>query len=170
MKIAISGKMQAGKTTCADYLVQEYGFDKYSFAASLKSALLLAGVTPENLRRKPPLVRQLMQVYGQVMRDQNPSHWIDRTLAELDIDDPEFVVVDDLRFLNEAEALRDLGWILIRVEREGWPEYLSPGSTDISEVDLDDFVDWDYVITAKEGELTKLFDAMDRIIQEEERK
>lgn len=167
MKIAISGKMQAGKTTCADYLEEKHGFTKYSFALPLKLAVIDMGVSVTDvLRRKPPLVRQLMQIYGAVMRAQNPSHWIDLCLDEIKANDAEFVVVDDLRFQNEAEALRDLGWTLVRVVRTDWPPFLSEGSTDVSEVDLDDFDEWDYVITAKEGDIGALWSAMDHIIEE----
>ena len=35
-KVAFAGKMQVGKTTSADYLVQKYGFVKLSFAGKLK--------------------------------------------------------------------------------------------------------------------------------------
>lgn len=170
MKIAISGKMQAGKTTCADYLCDEYGFDKFSFAEPLKQRLEAAGVPSVQIRRnKPPLVRALMQVFGQVMREVDPGYWINQTLEDLRHHQPEFVVVDDLRFRNEAEALRDLGWVLVRVERKGWPPFLSEGSTDVSEVDLDDYDEWDYIITAADGEIDKLYSAIDQIIKKEER-
>ena len=171
MKIAISGKMQAGKTTCSDYLEDSYGFAPFSFAAELKHALVEhLGVHARDVyHNKPPLVRQLMQVYGQVMREQDPAYWIDKCLDTVRTCDDEFVVIDDMRFRNEAEALRDLGWTLVRLEREGWPPYLSEGSTDESEVDLDDFDEWDYVITAREGDIQTLWSAMDMIVEEVQR-
>jgi hypothetical protein len=167
MKIAISGKMQVGKTTCADYLADTYEFSRFSFAEALKAEVMSMGVNSADvMHHKPPLVRKLLQVYGQVMREQNPSHWIDICLGMIDVMEDEFIVIDDLRFRNEAEALRDLGWTLVRVERKNWPEYLSEGSTDESEVDLDDFNEWDHIITAEEGDISTLRSAMDLIVSQ----
>lgn len=36
-RISISGKIAAGKTTCSEYLIQQYGYQRVSFATPIKS-------------------------------------------------------------------------------------------------------------------------------------
>ena len=61
------------------------------------------------------------------------------------------VVVPDLRFRNEASGLKEMGAVLIRIDR------VIPGAADgdISEHDLDEFEDWDLIIQ-NSGSITDL--------------
>lgn len=175
MKIALSGKMQSGKSTVAHYLEDTYDGSTYSFADQLKESLMLIGVPRDWLyNTKPDIVRRLMQVYGQVMRDVDEDWWVDIVLDDLeeDYDDDDLVVIDDLRFKNEARKLKDEGFVLVRVTKH--PRQLelfpAPGSEDISETDLDDWTEWDYVIEAAEEDLARVFEQVDYIINEEEKR
>ena len=47
----------------------------------------------------------------------------------------------DLRFPNEAEAIRSLGGLLVRIDRPDVPKMNHP-----TECALDDWSDWDHVI------------------------
>lgn len=167
IKIALSGKMQSGKTTVAEYLDRTYGAALVSIAAQLKINLLAADVNEDDLLyHKPPLVRELMQIYGQVMRDQDEDYWIKKALADAESwgDTFDLVVIDDLRFRNEAEKLRDDGWTLVRIERIGAQDVGTCGG-DISEIDLDDWDDWDAVIKAGSGDLHALCSGVDAVVQ-----
>lgn len=57
-------------------------------------------------------------------------------------------IISDVRFPNEAKAIKDRGGILIRIERDyvlrGGPE--DPKNQHPSETALDYFEDWDYII------------------------
>jgi len=170
MKIAIAGKLQHGKTTVAQYLERTYGASIVSIASQLKEKLIAAGVDREAIyKTKPDLVRELMQVYGQAISAQDEDFWIRCALEEAQSCEEfgeEMVVIDDLRFRNEARILREEGWLLVRVERT---DAQDPGRVglDISEIDLDDWEDWDADMWAKTGDLHTLFSLTDNLILRE---
>ena len=170
MNIALSGKMRSGKSTIAEYLERLYGFSRFSLAAPLKDNLAMIGVAPEALyKRKTALSRELMQIYGQVMREQDPDHWVKLVMLDCLKEDAEASVIDDLRFENEAHQLRDAGFILVRVTCANRDEE-DHGSDDISENDLDDWIDWDHEIMCNEGDLTSLMSQVDEIVRKEQSK
>lgn len=70
-------------------------------------------------------------------------------------------VISDVRFPNEAEAIKDRGGILIRVER-------NTGNTEIhdSEIALDDYKDWNYVID-NNGTIEELIEKVKEILIKE---
>lgn len=104
MKIAICGKMASGKTTLADWFVEHHGFQKISLAAKVKSiaADLFAMVGKD---------RRLLQQIGMKMREIREDVWIDYLINH----EGENLIVDDVRFINEAEKLKTAGWTLIRI-------------------------------------------------------
>ena len=57
-------------------------------------------------------------------------------------------IITDVRFPNEAQAIKDRGGILIRIEREDLNNFTKkfPDTVHESEIALDDYKDWDYVI------------------------
>jgi hypothetical protein len=60
--------------------------------------------------------RRMLQWYGtNFKRAKNPSYWTEQTMESLDLN--HRVIIDDMRFPNEAEAIRQAGGILIRVNR-----------------------------------------------------
>lgn len=61
----------------------------------------------------------ILQVYGDFKRKDNPNFFIERTLLAINkaVDDGQYVIsVDDLRFTNEAEALSKIGFDIVRVQ------------------------------------------------------
>ncbi len=152
MIVGISGKRGAGKDTLASYLVDRHRFVQLSLARSLKSRVahdfsLTAGQLerPELKEIPIPLLgktpRQIMIAYGQFFRSIDPNFWI----KALDLKEAEkyhrLVCISDVRFKNEADYIRALGGIVVRLERK--PELNVYGPTpilDISETDLDDYL------------------------------
>ena len=171
MRIALAGKIKAGKSTVATYLDATYDSITVSIAGQLKQRLVEAGVDREDLfERKPELVRDLMQIFGEVIRGQDEDFWIKTALGEADAGEDagfDLVVIDDLRYRNEAIMLREEGWLLVRLVCTNAPD---PGvaGTHLSEIDLDDWDDWDLVIKAKYGDLHALFSGIDSLIVKEE--
>ena len=107
MKIAICGKMASGKTTLADWFAEHHDFLKISLAAKVKGvAKDLFGMTHKD--------RRLLQQIGMKMREIKEDVWIDY-LINLQVDEGENLIVDDVRFINEAEKLKTAGWTLIRI-------------------------------------------------------
>lgn len=143
MLVGFTGLKGAGKDTCADYLVNNCGFVKKSFADPLKKACQCLFLFND------------AQVYGEIEEKERPDRrWFDCTprkalqyvgtdllrdhldnimpglaknvfvhhfkiwyeaakLANPDIR----VVISDVRFANEAEYIKQLGGQVIRIDR-----------------------------------------------------
>lgn len=87
--------------------------------------------------------RSLMQWWGtEYRRAQDDNYWVKKTLDLCSGN--EVYIISDLRFKNEAKGIRDAGGYLIRVERPGRPSISNANHP--SEIDLDDWEDWDHVI------------------------
>ena len=147
MIIGIAGFQGSGKDTIADYLCNIYGFKRDSFAATLKDAVaavfgwdreLLEGRTREsrawretvdtwwaNRLNMPNLTpRLVLQKWGtEVAR----TAWHDDTwIASLEnklVKANNDIVITDVRFPNEIEAVRSAGGVVIRVVRGAEPEW-----------------------------------------------
>lgn len=108
---------------------------------------------------KPPLMRALLQNYGtQVRRGDDNNYWVKRWKETL----PEGnVVVDDVRFINEAQAIIANGGTLIRITR---PD-ITTGGEHVSETEHLD-IQCIHTIETKEGDTDALYRELDRIVAE----
>lgn len=139
--VAISGKMQHGKTTLALMIQQELSAKArqshvMGFAYELKKDLESLGI---DVNDKSEPNRKLMQAYGQAQRAKDPDYWVKRWEQAQVLYFPT-VIVDDMRFQNEFLYLRDT-WdaLLVRVERQGHEHQVAAVHMDLSEIDLDAF-------------------------------
>lgn len=128
--IAIMGVAGSGKTVVARRL-ENYGFQRTRFAAPIKVMLKAGlGLTDAQLdgdEKTHPIhdlggasARTMMQTLGTEWgrRLIHPDLWANvwkRHVAQMD----GLVVVDDLRFPNEAKAIREMGGVIWRVYRPG---------------------------------------------------
>jgi hypothetical protein len=133
-----SPAMGSGKSTAAEYLVEHHGFIRVAFATPLKrtaEALLQATGMPANEivdrvygDRKEELLpvfditsRKLQQLLGtEFGRDLiRPSIWVDLAMANVarfrSLGHP--VVIDDMRFPNEYDAVQAAGGDCYRIVR-----------------------------------------------------
>ena len=109
-KIAIAGKMAAGKSYLAAGLQDTMGFEIYSLAGKVKDiAYDLFKMDPEHKDRP------LLQGIGMKMRELQPDVWINYILEEAK-KSTHPVVCDDVRFVNEAKQFKEAGWILIKID------------------------------------------------------
>ena len=168
--IGLAGLAGAGKTTIAAHLIEKYGFGRTAFADPLKSMLINAGLCTwdECYSGKTQRSRELLQKIGtDIFRKQvDPLFWVNKTEDEICRiwgDDKKKVVVDDIRFPEEAQRIRDLGGILIMVKRG---DYVDPtaGSTHESER-LVQLIECDHVFMANSGETDKLLWCMDELMK-----
>lgn len=114
MNIAISGKMGSGKTTFANYLIEKHGYTHASFARQLKdSAMELFGLSYEQAYGSEK-DREFLQKFGQSMRELDDDVWVKKLVNSLD--DDSLVIIDDMRHINEYNAMSDAGFLLIRME------------------------------------------------------
>lgn len=178
MIVAFTGKKRHGKSRAAEYAQAKLGAVRINFKDAIVDELRenfpdlvremctfmekhywdgKAWTFERLIEEKPPLFRALMQNYGtQVRRGDRDTYWVDewdeRTLGY------DTIVTDDARFLNEAQAVKMLGGIIIRVVREG---YDTTTDTHVSETEMDSIVA-DYTIVAKD--LDELYAQLDVIL------
>ena len=117
-RLAFAGPMCVGKTTLADGLAGLYdGYTKIAFADTLKGlAYSLYGV-----QGKDNESRKLLQELADDLKKWDYAVFIKSLLTKAELlikDGHEKLVVDDVRFREEAEALQKNGFVLFRVTCE----------------------------------------------------
>lgn len=115
-------------------------------------------------KNKPPLMRALMQNYGtEVRRKDDPDYWVHvwkETMSNI----TTHTIADDVRFLNEAHAVKEIGGVLIRIERTDMTVPQDhPSETEQREIITD------HTITVGVGEFDKLRVALGDILMNYER-
>lgn len=156
--IGLSGKIGAGKTTLARaFAARAPGRLVYSFAEPLKRVVAsLYGATAEQLfggeKNSPSPYpgwtwRQIVQHVGMMHRDVDPLVWIRRTFGAIAAFGDHVAIIDDVRFVNEADAIRSRGGVVVRLDRVGVVDQ------HVSETDLDDYAfDWTLPADASVGD------------------
>lgn len=141
--IGICGPAGAGKSTAAERLVERWRFNRVRFAGPLKAMMLALGLDPAQVdgdRKEEPSAllcgrtpRQAMQWLGTEWGRNliGEGFWIAAWQAAVERVSPDLnslsqavrgvrlIVADDVRFANEAKAIRDRGGLVIRIERPG---------------------------------------------------
>lgn len=144
--IGLSGFAGAGKSTVAQYLVHQHGFTRLSFAAAVKDITAIAfnwerdrleGSTPQDRAwrdqpdvfwserlGRPITPRSALQFIGtDIFRYHvSPSIWADILVARIrHLPLTAKVVIDDVRFVNERRALREVGARFLLLRRAEFP-------------------------------------------------
>jgi len=158
LRIAFSGKMQVGKTTSADYLVQKYGFNKLSFAGKLKE--IAKDLWPEQFEcgQKP---RKLLQDLGMKMREIDQDVWVKYLVRIVrSLPKESNIVVDDLRFMNEYKVLKNEGFFIVRIVREVPPSPFDdhPSEKEVEQMPYD-------LLLLNTGTLDRLYEKLDKIME-----
>lgn len=138
MIIGITGKIGSGKSTTAEILVKN-GYTEYSMSSPLKEIGKVFGFTHEQLYGSQEQKLQIHPHWGcsartflqkagtELFRETMPkvipemkiehTIWID--LFKLKYQrDPKSYVISDVRFLDEANVIKELGGIIIRTVRD----------------------------------------------------
>lgn len=158
--VGVSYAARVGKDTAADALVRDLQYTKFSFAGELKELALLINPrvlqTPgtqnvnighdrlahivhmhgwENAKDRIPEVRQQLENIGMAVRKRfGEDFWANLVLERARLHDR--AVISDVRFVNEAEAIKALGGKLVKITRPGH----SPRQF---ETELEEWTDWD---------------------------
>ena len=162
--IGISGYKQGGKSSLVEFLRGALPSGKLypmSFADSLKKCVYKYWIEPLDFRgeadwenedyknRKHPCgltYRELLQKVGtDWFRSTWPDIWVFNA-ARLTMGLSCNVIFSDVRFPNEAEAIREAGGVLVKIVRPGY----GPGP-DVADRALLGYDGWDYVIGGDAG-------------------
>lgn len=145
--IIFSGKQYSGKDTAAKILMQE--LKDYRRCAMGDIIKIEYGkkynLTYDEIENNKSKYRQGLIDLGNWGRSQSPDYWLEKIVAQ-----EGKIVVTDVRIKHEYEIFKNAGAISIRVEaereiREARGGQLI-GEDDVTEVDLDNIRDWDYII------------------------
>ena len=156
--ITFSGKQYSGKDTAAKILMEE--MKDYKRCAMGDIIKIEYGkqhnLTYEEIENNKAIYRQGLIDLGNWGRAQSPDYWLEKIIAQ-----EGKIVVTDVRIRHEYEVFKKAGALAIRVEadreiRESRGGKLI-GEDDVTEVDLDNIQDWDFVIdNNKDYETLKL--------------
>lgn len=145
--IIFSGKQYSGKDTAAKILMNAMPeFKRCAMGDIIKIEYAKSnGLTYEEIEANKPKYRQGLIDLGNWGRKQSPDFWLDKIVAQTGN-----IVVTDVRIKHEYEVFKKAGAITIRVEasrdiREARGGKLI-GENDVTEVDLDNIQDWNYLI------------------------
>lgn len=110
LKLAFVGKPNSGQTSAAVYLKKRYYF---------KRVMMMQGVTRLSkmlygLRKYERLTWEKKRAIYDALYKVDPDIWINYTARRLETT-TEPVVIDDAKFLNEVIKLKELGFIIIRI-------------------------------------------------------
>lgn len=131
----VNGLPRAGKDTFADFLVENYGFTKMSFADEMKNIICRTfGITREKLdyyknnnidlyvnEIKILNFRELIKNFAEAMKPVfGISVWADIVYQKIEKLENEKIVISDFRFLCEYQNKKDfdIKTILIKDDRE----------------------------------------------------
>lgn len=131
--IGIVGLAGSGKSTLARVIAERHGFQEESLAAPLKAVCAaLFGWTekqlfgPSHLRNEVDprwgfSPRKALQFIGtEVARGLHEDVWVRALLDTLSLPGaPRYVVVSDVRFQNEVDALRKAGGKIVKISGRG---------------------------------------------------
>jgi dephospho-CoA kinase len=166
MIIGITGKMQSGKDTAADYLISKLEHHrKCSFADPIKQMLtvglqLTYAQTHGNSKeivdeRYKCTARKMMQTLGTEWGRQMIHKDIWLTIAQNSLDNRR--IFADVRFENEAEWFREVGY-LIHIDRPGLPRSIHESEAGVG------YQNQDFLVK-NAGSLKDLYYQLDTIIK-----
>lgn len=81
----------------------------------LKEAIGLGTIPPKERSELTTKEIEELVLLGTSRRDENPRHWIDLMLADIEEKKPDVALVPSVRFSNEADAIRKMDGKIIRI-------------------------------------------------------
>ena len=168
--VGLCGAAGSGKTTAAAYLAERFGFERVRFAGPLKDMLRVLGLGDDEIeggsKEKPSALllgktpRQAMQWLGTewgrnlIGEDFWVNAWGTRAFRF------PSVVAEDVRFKNEADAIRRMGGIVVRIDCPWAGSASGAGHSSEALPDLHDIV----IRNDARGELGRLFGQLREVV------
>lgn len=148
MVVGLLGRKGSGKSTVAKIFIEQRCFVEVSFANRLKKLAIelfnlsysqVYGTIEEKETVDPrynKTPREIMQHIGGSMREIHNGVWIDSLLASIKYDS----VISDVRHINEAEAIRKKGGLVVKIVRPGFDTGAyndHPSETEVDQCEYD---------------------------------
>lgn len=113
-----------------------------------------AGIMPAWVEAESGKQRSLLQWWGtEYRRGQDPDYWIKKLFGKFQADPIDAALIADVRFPNEAAAIKAAGGYLVKCVRTVAPDVRVHEHP--SEQALDGFTGWDYMINSGSIEDTR---------------
>jgi hypothetical protein len=155
MIIGLTGYAQSGKDTVAKVLVEQHGFTRIAFADKIREFLYETNPMYDTIAFEPRFVKECVDKVGWEEAKQNPQirrllqtsgvaarklfgddFWVKQSLDGLGLFGASNYVITDVRFENEAEAIKKYdNSQLWRIKRNG----VSAVNAHISESQMDGY-------------------------------
>lgn len=178
MIVGFGYQARVGKDTAADYLARYHGFSRRGFADSLKGACHIIfglndaqlhgnmkevmdefwGTTPRDILQRVG-TECLRQGFDQEVWVKSLEHYLRRKSVG-----PTDWAISDVRFPNEAEAIKRMGGMVVRIDRD--PERRIPKlppQTHVSETSMDTYTGWNEVLD-NNGPVGDLYDQLKSMV------
>ena len=145
--ITFSGKQYSGKDTAAKILMDALPDYKRCAMGDIINLEYgkLHNLSYEEIENNKAQYRQGLIDLGNWGRSQSPDYWLEKIISQ-----EGKIVVTDVRIKHEYDIFKKAGAITIRVEAEREIREQRGGKLigedDVTEVDLDNIQDWDFVI------------------------
>src|SRR5882762_10275129 len=117
----VVGRARSGKTTAVKAILKEakkheLHAEVFEFGSYVLKEAIKVGKIPDKDREQltPEEIEQLV-ILGSKRREERPDYWIHLLQKDIVSKNPDIALVPGVRFLNEAQAVRDLGGKIIRV-------------------------------------------------------
>jgi dephospho-CoA kinase len=193
MIIGIIGKKGVGKDTLVDYLISKYNIEKYSFADPLKKTLIELFCLKEEQVYQQDLKevidsrwgitpREMMQIFGTEIIQKKINeffptiktkprlfwvqHFINTYQERIKTNPNLIIIISDVRFIHEVEAIKEIGGKLIRLTRPNKSDNDNQSfSQHSSETELDNYHMIDNFII-NDGDIKDLYKKGSNIIEE----
>ncbi len=123
MLLALGHQARVGKDAFADYVARKYGCVKVSFAEDVYA---IAGACQGRLGLTVEKDPGLLQTIGMGLRTHyGDDIWVKGTMSRirliLEKDPNANIIVCDMRFPNEMKALKEAGFVTVKLTRDGRP-------------------------------------------------
>ena len=113
-----------GKSYLSRELKKITGGEERSFAGSIRMGLYVMGINIDLKDKEAPIyrdksTRDLMRSLGTLWGRENvaPNLWVDLLMAQVEKSRSHVVIIDDVRFQNEADAIHLRGGIVVELTR-----------------------------------------------------
>lgn len=177
--IGISGKIGSGKTTLSTYLMEKFpSLVRMSFAENLRKVVSVLTNIPIDQTRSTKdknrylpewkmTIGELLQKVGtEVVRSINPQAWVISLFSSYDRS-TDYWIIDDVRFEEEVNYIKNMGGIIIRLEGDPG-DILKDSCRDLnhgSETALDNYKNFDLVINTNDfiDDLDGIYDLICRL-------